>query len=141
MYRQKERLPFLAQRLKTLRHASGLTQQELADLLHIERCTYAFYETGKSHPDLGLILRIARVYNTTVDHLLDPDCDLFSPTAMTVHAPPIPPGLHSPIETSRLEKDEQSFLILYRQLNKEQKEQVLEYIWKMQLPSEEPAAE
>mgnify|MGYP000112135168 FL=1 len=141
MYRKKESLPYLAQRLKTLRHASGFTQQRLADLLHIERCTYAFYESGKSHPDLGLILRIARIYNTTVDHLVDPDYDLFTSTAMTVHAPPIPAGLQSPIETSKLEQDEQSFLVLYRQLNRDKKEKLLTYMWELQQESQDEATD
>ncbi len=133
MAKQKERLPMLAQRLRILRYTSGLTQKQLADLLHIERCTYAFYETGKSHPDLGLILRIARIYKTTVDHLIDPDYDLFRTTTLPVRTPPISPEQQPSYELSTLSEDERKFLILYRQLTKEQKEDLLKYIWGTQL--------
>lgn len=137
MAKQKERLPLLAQRLRILRYTSGLTQKELADLLHIERCTYAFYETGKSHPDLGLTLRIARIYKTTVDHLVDPDYDLFRNSILPIHSPPISPEQHPAYELSTLSEDERKFLILYRQLDKKQKEQLLEYVWNI-LPVDEP---
>ena len=38
--------------LKFYRHECGLTQQQVADRLKIERSTYTYYETGKTKPDI-----------------------------------------------------------------------------------------
>ena len=39
--------------LKYYRHECGLTQQQVADRLKIERSTYTYYETGKTKPDIN----------------------------------------------------------------------------------------
>ena len=39
--------------LKYYRHECGLTQQQVADRLKIERSTYTYYETGKTKPDIS----------------------------------------------------------------------------------------
>lgn len=133
MYRKKEALPFLAERLRLLRRTSGMTQQELADALHVERCTYAFYETGKSRPDLGLLLRIARIYHVPVDLLIDPDCDMFT---TGVGEKPIPPAVLQTRLWEKRDKNETQLLAMFRQLNVAQQEQALLEIIKLVAPSE-----
>ena len=49
--------------LKYYRHECGLTQQQVADRLKIERSTYTYYETGKTKPDINTLIKIAKVYN------------------------------------------------------------------------------
>ena len=44
--------------LKYYRHECGLTQQQVADRLKIERSTYTYYETGKTKPDINTLIKM-----------------------------------------------------------------------------------
>ena len=57
--------------LKFYRHECGLTQQQVADKLKIERSTYTYYETGKTKPDISTLIKIAKVYNISYTKLLE----------------------------------------------------------------------
>lgn len=61
----------LARQLRYLRKKANLTQQQVADVLGINRSTYAYYETGKTSPKLQTLQALARIYNTNVDILLE----------------------------------------------------------------------
>lgn len=61
----------LADNLKALREKYNITQKQVADQLNIDRSTYSYYETGKSCPTLDTLIRLARIFNTTTDNLLD----------------------------------------------------------------------
>lgn len=56
--------------LKTLRKAKGLSQEELAERLHVVRQTISKWEQGLSVPDAALLVRMAEVLETTVGTLL-----------------------------------------------------------------------
>jgi len=58
------------ERLKALRSTMGLSQQELAHKLNINRSTYARYELGQTQPDFETLQKIADFFNVTVDYLL-----------------------------------------------------------------------
>ena len=60
------------QRLKFLRECRQLSQRQVAASLHIERSTYASYETGRSEPSLQNLKRLAALYQVSTDFLLDP---------------------------------------------------------------------
>lgn len=60
----------LKERLANLRQVKGLTQQEFASLLEINRATYAQYETGRREPDYSVLEKIADFYNCTIDYLV-----------------------------------------------------------------------
>lgn len=57
--------------LRELRKKNGYTQQQMADMLNINRSTYTYYETGKSQPsfqNLKMLCEILKVdYNTILD--------------------------------------------------------------------------
>lgn len=57
-------------RLKDLREDHDITQQELADLLHIRQSTYSQYENEKRQIPLELLIALARFYHTSTDYLL-----------------------------------------------------------------------
>lgn len=57
--------------LKTLRKNYGLTQSEVASAIGLERSTYAYYETGRSKPDLEVILKLSSLYDISVEELAD----------------------------------------------------------------------
>lgn len=56
--------------LKTLRRQRGLSQQALADRLHVVRQTISKWERGVSVPDAELLIRLAEELDTTVADLL-----------------------------------------------------------------------
>lgn len=59
------------EKLKILRNKKGLTQQDLSDILHIARSTYAQYELGSREPDYETLKKIAQFYNVSLDYLLE----------------------------------------------------------------------
>ncbi len=58
-------------KIRALRKAANMTQQQFADLLKIDRSTYSGYESGKSRPSAQQIKNIAKIHCVTVDSLLD----------------------------------------------------------------------
>lgn len=63
----------LAENLKALRKAKGLSQEELAARLHVVRQTVSKWEKGRSVPDADLLIRLAEELDTTSAALLGPD--------------------------------------------------------------------
>ncbi|MFV0351661.1 MAG: helix-turn-helix domain-containing protein [Oscillospiraceae bacterium] len=59
--------------LKELREIRGITQQQLADMLGIQRNTVSRYETGDREPDQATLVAIAKILNTSIDYLLTGD--------------------------------------------------------------------
>ena len=57
--------------LKKLRELHGLSQKNMADLLHIAPTTYRNYENTLREPSYSLLVKIAQALNTTTDYLLD----------------------------------------------------------------------
>jgi len=64
----------LGKALQQLRKRSELTQKQVADVLHIDRSTYAYYEGGTTEPDLKSINKLAKIFNVPPACLL-PDND------------------------------------------------------------------
>ncbi len=67
--RQKKRTA-LGNRLRTLRRCNGMTQREVAARLHLDRSSYAYYEIGKTEPDLHTLSEIAGIFQVSTDYLL-----------------------------------------------------------------------
>ena len=62
------------ERIREIREDHSLTQQKIADLLHIGQRTYADYESGKTRIPVDSLLVLARYYNVSVDYI---STDLF----------------------------------------------------------------
>ena len=108
----------LATHLRLLREKNGLTQKQVADMLNIDRSTYAYYESGKTRPDILTIAKLARLYRISTDFLLDVK----------------PPTLQMELRDERMEyqsaahprvkylsdlsKEEQDLILFYRQIKK-----------------------
>jgi putative transcriptional regulator len=56
--------------LKIFRRQKGLSQEELAERLHVVRQTISKWEKGLSVPDADLLIRIADIFETSVSALL-----------------------------------------------------------------------
>lgn len=57
-------------RLKELRNAKGVSQQELADIIHVTQQSVFKYEHDMAEPDLDLIIACAKYFDTSVDYLI-----------------------------------------------------------------------
>ena len=57
-------------RIRALRRARGLTQDELAEACNVSRSAVAQWETDRSGQLRGNIARIAEALNASVDHLI-----------------------------------------------------------------------
>ncbi len=60
----------IAQQLKGLRAEHHLTQQQLADALHVTRQTVSNWERGANLPDIETIVTIATTYHVSLDELI-----------------------------------------------------------------------
>ena len=60
----------IGKNIRTLRERRGLTQEELAQALFVTRQTVSNYETGKSRPDIDMLISIAQVLETDVNQVL-----------------------------------------------------------------------
>ena len=57
-------------RIKELREDMDLTQQEIADYLHIKQNTYSQYENGHRQIPVDVLIKLSRYYNTSIDYLV-----------------------------------------------------------------------
>lgn len=57
--------------LRKYRKKAGLTQQQVADMLHLSRPTITGYEQGTSEPDMATFRRLAVIYKAPLHELLD----------------------------------------------------------------------
>lgn len=60
----------LAQNLKQLREARGLTQQQMAKLSGVPRATWAHLESGEGNPTLSILHRAATSLQVSIEELI-----------------------------------------------------------------------
>ncbi len=63
----------IGNKIKTLRKAKKLTQEQLAEYLNLSPQAVSKWETGASCPDVDTLPKLAVFFGTTVDELLDFD--------------------------------------------------------------------
>lgn len=61
----------LNERLRAMRQACRLTQQQVADALGLDRSTYTYYECGRSQPNLDILSNICDIFNISLGELLE----------------------------------------------------------------------
>lgn len=108
----------LGKNLKKLRYQCGLTQKQVADLLTVDRSTYTYYETGRTRPDVDMIVKIAKIYKVSCDELLDYKSDRESSGALVVHSEQTEYNvLRKALSICDLDRQEQDLILVYRQLD------------------------
>ena len=55
--------------IRTIRKKNRLSQEELARQLNIRRQTISSYERGKSIPDIYTLIKIAKIFQISLDEL------------------------------------------------------------------------
>lgn len=63
-------IEILAKRLKELRQENNYSQKEIAELMGIAQVTYSHYELGRRSISIQNLVKIAKIYNVSVDYLL-----------------------------------------------------------------------
>lgn len=56
--------------MKRLRGERMMSQEMLARKLHIKRQTVSSYETGRSLPDIFILIKMADIFEVTLDELV-----------------------------------------------------------------------
>lgn len=114
--------------LKSLREENKLTQKQVADILKIDRSTYAYYETGRTVPDMYTMALLAKIYNITPEYMMslcygkaagNAQVELHSDSRGKIFNG-VPPYL------SELSKQEQNLILYFRQLKN--KDEAVNYI-------------
>lgn len=60
----------LNEKIQELRKQKGLTQEELAQILHVSRAAISKWESGRGYPNIDSLKTIAKYFSVTVDELL-----------------------------------------------------------------------
>ena len=63
----------ISEKLKNNRKQAGLTQEEIAQTLHVSRQTISNWETGRSIPDIYSLVELSNIYDISLDHLVKED--------------------------------------------------------------------
>ena len=60
----------VGERIKDLRKARRMTQNEFAERINVTKSTVSAYENGSRLPSYDVLIRIARLFKVSTDHLL-----------------------------------------------------------------------
>lgn len=101
--------PMYGRRLKQYRVACGITQEQIADKLNVNRSTYTKYETGVSEPSFDLLSRIVSIFGTDFNSVLS-EKDMYEGSIYDSKMPMF-----------NLTKDEQDIVIALRTFSDDEK--------------------
>ena len=65
----------ICNQLKKYRKSHHLSQETLAEIIHVSRQTISNWETAKSYPDLQSLLLLSDYFNISLDELIKGDVD------------------------------------------------------------------
>ena len=115
----------IGERLKSLRQASGMNQMQVAQVLDIKRETYASWEIGRSSPKYDLLIKIAQLYNVSLEYLLTGE----KQESFTVRSSnEYNSDIYSDSYVNELSPFEKTMLMKIRMLNLNDKQKLAEYI-------------
>ena len=103
-----------ALRLKQHRELCRLTQQQVADILNINRTTYTKYETGVSEPSHEVLRKIVSIFGTDFNTILGDE----APFKKTVVQDP-------DLQLYNLSNEEKMLVIAYRTMSDSDREKIL----------------
>jgi len=69
-------MSYLASNLRFLRKQKGITQNDLADQLDVQRSMISAYEDGRSEPKLATLKKIGEILEVGLEELLEHDIEL-----------------------------------------------------------------
>jgi transcriptional regulator with XRE-family HTH domain len=78
-------VPFRPDRVKDLREAKGLSQQQLEKLAGLSHSAISKTEQGKTLPGSEVLDKLARALDCTIDYLHERGCEYSSPPVAAAH--------------------------------------------------------
>lgn len=57
-------------KIKEIREKNNLTQEEMAEKLHVSRQAVSNWENNKNYPDIGIIMDISKTFSISLDELI-----------------------------------------------------------------------
>ena len=123
----------LGTRLRQFRKENGYSQSHIANILGVERSTYTYYETGKTVPVIFELMRLADLYNTTLDELLGFHADSSDPLAFGDPRQPVKATVRRKERylsevVQDLSAEERQLLAYYRSAKPSERKQIFEYL-------------
>ncbi len=106
------------QNLTRYRKLCGFTQQQIADMLNLNRTTYTKYETGVAEPSFEILKKIVAIYGVDVNAILGEETFEKNLTDFIM-----------PIYS--LTKEEQELVGVFRMFNREEKDKLLKVLTEM----------
>ncbi len=112
-------MPF-NENLKKLRTTCGFSQEEVANVLGVDRSAYSYYESGKTEPSIPNLVKIARMYRVSTDTLVDNEA--FSAALSVNNETEMPENTPAadPASLKQCSSDERALIALYRTLEDKQ---------------------
>lgn len=56
-------------RIRDLREDRDLTQEQIVKILNMHKTTYTNYEQGKREPPFEFIIKLAKIYDVSIDYI------------------------------------------------------------------------
>ncbi|MGY3745469.1 helix-turn-helix domain-containing protein [Oenococcus kitaharae] len=69
----KEKIVAFSELISKKRKELGMTQEQVAQLLHVNRQAVSNWERGKNYPDLDVLIELSRAYDLSLDLLIKGD--------------------------------------------------------------------
>lgn len=63
----------IGEQLKKFRAQNELTQEDVANKLHVSRATISSWETGRTFPDIEKLIYLSELYEVSLDELVKGD--------------------------------------------------------------------
>ena len=111
--------------LKTLRKENGLTQQQVADYLHLDRSSYAYYESGRTKINIDILIRLAQFFQISLAMLVGEELPAQLKDGSSEENLETVLVNDSVTRFSQLTRDEQYLVILYRSGTPDQRLELL----------------
>ncbi len=102
----------ISERIKAARKECKLTQQQVADVLGLDRSTYSYYELGHLKPSVEVIVKLSAIFNVDIEWLTGADR-----TGDSLHSPDYGIELIKAVREkniTELSKNERKFIALFR---------------------------
>lgn len=71
----------LSRRITALRRGKGISQSQLAQMLHISPSTVGMYEQGRRMPNIDVLVAMSKVFCVSLDYLITGSDYLYSDAA------------------------------------------------------------
>ena len=62
---------YFGKMLRTLRQEKNISQRKLGEMLDVANQTISCWETGSREPDLDTLVKLANIFEVTVDFMLN----------------------------------------------------------------------